>query len=254
MGSGTNRLGKMHWRRFLAWQAFLVNCDSHRVRIGSTGNRTGAVGSRRQRWQPHAWRCSSCWRLLCGVVDQMRVYGQPPTKPGSSLRSEDWQLHWIEKGAKSNTKSEALTNLGQALKQVAPQPPANMQDGGILLSTAQSHEGWRKRILEEKGWVAEPPEHVVQHIALQERQLLQQARKQSLQESLYVNFDEVVRELAEWGNSLGLPRDWVPRAALRTSLCVTDWLVYPVVSTAFRLLVRPRSWGASRRVALFKRE
>ena len=94
---------------------------------------------------------------------------------------------------------------------------------------------------------------VQESIAEQERRILQAARESSLLERDDVSLQEVQCELVAWGNSLGLPSDLIPRAALRTGQEAVEWSVYAVICKAFRLLVRPRGWGVARQVALHKR-
>ena len=104
----------------------------------------------------------------------------------------------------------------------------------------QSHEGWCKRLRDEKLWEVQPSESVLAQIAGQERGLLKEAFALARQGRDELTLDEVREELREWGNPLGLPSDWVPRAALRTGLHAIDVLVWAVESKAWRLLARPR--------------
>ena len=50
-----------------------------------------------------------------------------------------------------------------------------------------------------------------------------------------------------------LPSDWVPRAFLRTQNYNMDWLVYCILNRSWRLLVRAKTCGVGRQVALYKK-
>ena len=171
----------------------------------------------------------------------------------STFDPAKWKNRLIEEAAKSKTKSEALTNLCRAIKPIVPQPPIIMKTGSERASAEKSHEGWRKRILEEKEWLEAPPADMLRQVRLQERRILQEAQTQSTRECDDISLTEVKRELQKWGNSLGLPSDWIPRAALRTGLGEIDVLVWSMICKAWRLQVRPQSWGITRQVALFKK-
>ena len=79
------------------------------------------------------------------------------------------------------------------------------------------------------------------------------AREESWDRFADVSYEQVQETLLKWGNSLGLPGDWIPRAALRTQLEAVDAVVWAAVTKAWQLLARPKAWGISRQVAPCKR-
>ena len=188
---------------------------------------------------------SWCARQDLGLNESRRRQGQ--------VSPEEWQKRWIERAAQSENKCEALTNLFRAVKPVAPQPPQCMQVNGAPASVEASHAGWRKRLVDEKVWATPPPEAVMAQVLQQERMLLQEAREASLREDFDLSLDGMREGLKRWGNSKGLASDWVPRAALCTGMEVIDRLIWAGLCRAWRLLVRPKRWGVTRQVALYKR-
>ena len=128
-----------------------------------------------------------------------------------------------------------------------------MMVGGVKATVETSHKGWKKRILEEKEWSTTPPGNVMEGVLEQERQILKEARNKSLQEYPDVDYEHMRHLIAQWGNSLGLPSDWIPRAALRTKIECIDVMVWAALSKAVRLQVRPKRWGVSRQAVIYKR-
>ena len=128
----------------------------------------------------------------------------------------------------------------RAVQNVAPQPPLVMKTSDAVSSISATHEGWRKRIRDEKHWNNVPSHDVVQSVMKQMRALLSEAREKSLNEFDDVSLEEFQSELLKWGNSLGLPSDWVPPAALRSGQVAVDKLVWAVVCKIWRLAVRPQ--------------
>ena len=111
------------------------------------------------------------------------------------------------------------------------------------------HGLWR----DEKQWNNVPSHDVVQSVMKQMRALLSEAREKSLNEFDDVSLEELQSELHKWGNSLGLPSDWVPGAALRSGQVAVDKLEWAVVCKVWRLAVRPQPWGITKQVALYKK-
>ena len=187
--------------------------------------------------------------IWCSCPDSGLTEQRPAEKP---LGPDEWQKRWIGKAAESMTKGAALTSLCRAVTPLAPRPPWCMTIAGSKASAAESHEGWRKRLVAEKLWETNPTEAVMDHIFRQENALLEEARSESLMDGFDVSFEQVQKALRQWDNSLGLP-SWIPRAALRTKIAEVERLIWVVVAKAVRLLVRPRSWAVSKQVAFFKR-
>ena len=128
-----------------------------------------------------------------------------------------------------------------------------MRINGSAANSSASHDGWRKRIVEEKEWPQPPPDYIHNHVCKHERELWQQAEEASKWERDDISLEGMQREFEGRGNSRGLPSDWIPRAALLTGLKQIDLLIWAGISRAWRLLVRPKVWAITRQVALYKK-
>ena len=69
--------------------------------------------------------------------------------------------------------------------------------GGEGATVEQSHEGWRKRLRDEKMWEVQPSESVLAQVAGQERDILKEAMALARQERDELTLDEVRKELRE---------------------------------------------------------
>jgi hypothetical protein len=172
---------------------------------------------------------------------------------GIPVSSEGWQKRWIAKAAESDCKSEALTNLFRAVQPQRPLPPLHMVVDGVTADMASSHQGWRKRLLDEKAWGGDMPAGLEEQVCEQLRGLMRQAGQVASAEHFDLALDDVCAELGSWNSSGGLPSDWVPRAALRTKIAAIDRLVWAGVCRSWRLLVRPRAWGITKQAVQFKK-
>ena len=127
--------------------------------------------------------------------------------PKPAVNAEEMQRRWIKRAASSQSKSQALTNLFRAVQPQKVRPPVCMVVDGLQATRAASHEGWRKRLVEEKAWSADLPQDVEEHVQLKLRELLRSAGQKAEQERFDISFEEVVSELAGWGTSSALPSE-----------------------------------------------
>ena len=160
---------------------------------------------------------------------------------------------WVKRAASSDNKNEALTNLFRAVQPHRPRPPTSMLVDGVRAGIAVSHEGWKRRMIDERSWAGDLPTGLADCVDCKLRGLLREAGQIAATEQCGISLVEVQTELCKWGASTALPNDWIPRAALRTKLEEVDRLIWCVVAGAWRLLVKPSLWGVSKQDVIFKK-
>ena len=121
-----------------------------------------------------------------------------------------------------------------------------MIENGKQLTLQQSHEGWRRRVPQERQWTRVAPQSLEAVVESRAESLLPAATAEAAQERYDVDPLEVAATVAEWKPSTGMPSDWVVRAAVQVLLAPVPCLVWCVVARCWRLLVRPPALGCAR--------